>query len=167
MGSGACWDSEDLLAMAISSLQIALGHIDRLFTEGSFVGLADGQLLERFLSHRDEDAFAMLVERHGPMVLAVGRRSLANPGEVDDAFQATFLILARRPASVRGRDSFGGWLYGVASRVCLLANRGGLATILAPPAATPAPRIRSKSQRPRTSGKKERPQCLEPLRSGW
>ena len=109
--------------MAISRLQTALGHLDRLFTAGSFVGLADGQLLERFLSHRDEDAFAMLVERHAPMVLAVCRRSLKNPGEVDDAFQATFLILARRPGSVRGRDSLGGWLYGVARRVCLLANR--------------------------------------------
>ena len=104
-------------------IRTALGHIDRLFTAGSFVGLADGQLLERFLSHRDEDAFAMLVERHAPMVLAVCRRSLKNPGEVDDAFQATFLILARRPGSVRGRDSLGGWLYGVARRVCLLANR--------------------------------------------
>ena len=109
--------------MAISRLKTALGHLDRLFTAGSFVGLADGQLLERFLSHRDEDAFAMLVERHAPMVLAVCRRSLKNPGEVDDAFQATFLILARRPGSVRGRDSLGGWLYGVARRVCLLANR--------------------------------------------
>ncbi len=65
----------------------------------------------------------MLVERHAPMVLAVCRRSLKNPGEVDDAFQATFLILARRPGSVRGRDSLAGWLYGVARRVCLLANR--------------------------------------------
>ena len=109
--------------MAISRLMTALGHLDRLFTEGSFVGLADGQLLERFLSHRDEDAFAMLVERHASMVLAVCRRSLKNPGEVDDAFQATFLILARRPGSVRGRDALGGWLYGVARRVCLLANR--------------------------------------------
>ena len=109
--------------MAISRLKTALGHLDRLFTEGSFVGLADGQLLERFLSHRDEDAFAMLVERHAPMVLAVCRRSLKNPGEVDDAFQATFLILARRTGSVRGRDSIAGWLYGVARRVCLLANR--------------------------------------------
>jgi hypothetical protein len=68
--------------MAISGLKTALGHIGRLFTAGSFVGLADGQLLERFLSHRDENAFAMLVERHAPMVLAVCRRSLKNPGEV-------------------------------------------------------------------------------------
>jgi RNA polymerase sigma factor (sigma-70 family) len=109
--------------MAISGFKTALGHIGRLFTEGSLVGVADGQLLGRFVSHRDEDAFAMLVERHAPLVLAVCRRSLKNPGEVDDAFQATFLILARRPGSVRGRDCLGGWLYGVARRVCLLANR--------------------------------------------
>ncbi len=123
MGSAAFWRTEDSLAMAISSLQNALGHLDRLFTAGSFVGLVDAQLLERFLSVRDEDAFTMLVERHAPMVLAVCRRSLKDPGEVDDAFQATFLILARRPGSVRGRDSLGGWLYRVARRVCLVANR--------------------------------------------
>jgi len=109
--------------MVISKLKTALGHLDRLFTAGSFVGLADGQLVERFLSHRDEDAFAMLVERHAPMVMAVCRRSLKDPGEVDDAFQAKFLILARRPGAVRGRDFLGGWLYRVARRVCLLANR--------------------------------------------
>ena len=94
--------------MAISGLKTTLGHLDRLFTAGSFVGLADGQLLERFFSHRDEDAFAMLVERHAPMVMAVCRRSLKNPGEVDYAFQATFLILARRPGSVRGATPWGG-----------------------------------------------------------
>ena len=94
--------------MAVSRLMTALGHLDRLFTEGSFVGLADGQLLERFLSHRDEDAFAMLVKRHASMVLAVCRQSLKNPGEVNDTFQATFLILARRPGSVRGRTPWGG-----------------------------------------------------------
>ena len=109
--------------MAISSMQTALGQLGQLFTAGSFVGLSDGQLLERFLCSRDEDAFAMLVERHAPMVMAVCRRSLKDPGEVDDAFQATFLILARRPGSVRGRDSFGEWLYGVARRVCLHADR--------------------------------------------
>jgi RNA polymerase sigma factor (sigma-70 family) len=109
--------------MAISGLKTTLGQLGRLFTAGSFVGLADGQLLERFLSHQDEDAFAMLVERHAPMVMAVCRRSLKDPSEVDDAFQATFLILARRPGSVRGRDSLGEWLYGVARRVCLHANR--------------------------------------------
>ncbi len=91
--------------MAISRLETALGHLDRLFTTGSLVGLSDGQLLERFVSRRDEDAFTMLVERHAPMVLAVCRRSLKNPGEIDDAFQATFLILARRPGSVQKRDS--------------------------------------------------------------
>jgi RNA polymerase sigma factor (sigma-70 family) len=122
LGSAARWRTEDSLAMT-TLIKTARGHLDRLFTAGSFVGVADGQLLERFLSHRDEDAFAMLVERHAPMVMAVCRRSLKNPGEVDDAFQATFLILARRPGPVRGRDSLGGWLNGVARRVCLLANR--------------------------------------------
>ena len=98
-------------------------HIQRLFAEGSLGGLSDGQLLERYLARGDELAFEALVGRHAAMVLAVCRRSLDEPGDVDDAFQATFLVLARRSRAVRDRDALGGWLFGVARRVCLLANR--------------------------------------------
>ena len=74
------------------------------------------------ISSRAEAAFAALVARHGPMVLGVCRRALADPGDVEDAFQATFLVLVRRAGSVRAGDSLGRWLYGVARRVAAKAR---------------------------------------------
>jgi RNA polymerase sigma factor (sigma-70 family) len=94
--------------------------LERLFGRGVATGLSESQLLERFVSNRDELAFEMLVCRHGPMVLGVCRRFLHDPNDVDDAFQATFLILVRKAGSLRHQDLLGNWLYGVAYRV---ANR--------------------------------------------
>src|SRR5215213_818417 len=74
----------------------------------------DGDLLARFADRRDEGAFAALVRRHGPMVLGVCRRLLPNEPDAEDAFQATFLILALKAASISPRDMVGNWLYGVA-----------------------------------------------------
>jgi RNA polymerase sigma factor (sigma-70 family) len=80
---------------------------------------SDAELLERFLTARDETAFAALVRRHGGLVLAACRRVLSDPADVEDAFQATFLILLRKAASIRRSQAVGGWLYRVAYRAAL------------------------------------------------
>jgi RNA polymerase sigma factor (sigma-70 family) len=94
-------------------------QIESLFDGGSVAGLTDRQLLERFVARRDhaaEDAFAALVTRHGPMVLGVCRQLLGDHQHAEDAFQAVFLVLARKARSIRDPDLLGNWLYGVALR---------------------------------------------------
>jgi RNA polymerase sigma factor (sigma-70 family) len=83
---------------------------------------ADGQLLRRFAGQREEAAFAALVQRHGPMVLGVCRRVLRDPHDVDDAFQATFLVLARKAGSLSRPEKLANWLYGVACRTAARAK---------------------------------------------
>jgi RNA polymerase sigma-70 factor (ECF subfamily) len=84
--------------------------------------MTDGQLLERFLSAREEAAFEILVRRHGPMVLGVCRRVLSNAHDADDAFQAAFLVLIRKGPSLLSRQTLGNWLYGVAYHTALKAR---------------------------------------------
>jgi RNA polymerase sigma factor (sigma-70 family) len=86
------------------------------------VGLTDGQLLEEYLSHREEAALAVLVRRHGPMVWGVCRRILHNHHDAEDAFQATFLVLVRRASSIVPREMVANWLYGVAYQTALKAR---------------------------------------------
>src|SRR3954470_9310433 len=92
----------------------------RLRRAAGVAGPTDGQLLARFAAARDEAAFAELVRRHGPVVLAACRRILGP--HADDAFQATFLVLARKAASIRDPRALGNWLYGVARHAALRAR---------------------------------------------
>jgi RNA polymerase sigma factor (sigma-70 family) len=85
-------------------------------------GVTDGQLLGEFLARRDETAFAALVKRHGAMVFGVCRRLVGDVHLAEDAFQAVFIVLARRAGSVRPRAQIGNWLYGVAYRTALKAR---------------------------------------------
>jgi RNA polymerase sigma factor (sigma-70 family) len=80
---------------------------------------SDRELLDRFIERRDETAFEILVRRHGPMVLGVSRRLLADAHDVEDAFQATFLLLVKKAAGLRRREQVSAWLYGVARRTAL------------------------------------------------
>src|SRR5262245_65095038 len=103
----------------------AARQLESLFEDGSAAGLTDRQLLERFNNGRDaagEAAFAALVGRHGPMVLSVCRQLLGDLHHAEDAFQAVFLVLARRARSIRDADLLGNWLYGVALRTARSAR---------------------------------------------
>ncbi len=81
--------------------------------------LSDRELLERFLSNRDEGAFTFLVRRHGPILFSVCRRLLDNSHDAEDALQAAFLVLVRRTRSIRRKESVGSWLFGVAEHIAL------------------------------------------------
>jgi len=96
--------------------------MDRLFRHGTITGLDEADLLERFTAQRDESALEALIERHGPMVMGVCRRRLIDPHDVDDAFQATFLILIRKACGLRDQHRLGPWLHGVAYRVAARAR---------------------------------------------
>jgi RNA polymerase sigma factor (sigma-70 family) len=104
-----------------SSLLLALR---RVAADQHLHDLPDQDLLERFTLERDESAFHVLLQRHGPMVLDVCRALLPNQADAEDAFQATFLALARQAGSIRRTASLAGWLYGVAARTAHKARAG-------------------------------------------
>src|SRR6476469_3436323 len=97
-------------------------HLRTLLGEGDGARLTDGQLLECFVSRRDPAALEALVRRHGPMVWGVCRRVLPNYHDAEDAFQATFLVLIRKAASIASRELLANWLYGVAHQTALNAR---------------------------------------------
>src|SRR5712692_3268606 len=108
--------------MSGRQMNAVIEHIRQL-AEGRRVNPGmDQQLLERFIARRDEAAFAALVRRHGPMILALCRRVLHHAQDAEDVFQVTFLVLARKAASIRKHESVGSWLYGVAYRLALKAK---------------------------------------------
>src|SRR5262249_24892693 len=85
-------------------------------------GPTDGQLLQRFVTQGDEGAFAALLQQHGPLVLGVCRQVLGNEHDAEDAFQATFLVLARKAASIRKQQSVAAWLHRVAFNIARTAR---------------------------------------------
>jgi RNA polymerase sigma factor (sigma-70 family) len=113
--------------MPSRSLSAIVQHIRSAGRDGS--ARTDGELLTRFLSERDEDALAALVERHARMVWGVCRRVLRHPHDTEDAFQATFLVLVQKAATVVPRDMVANWLYGAAQQTAVrlratVAKRG-------------------------------------------
>jgi RNA polymerase sigma factor (sigma-70 family) len=98
-------------------------QLERIFSaEGTVSGLTEAQLLDRFATTHDDAAFEAIVRRHGRAVLAVCRRLLHDPHEAEDAFQATFLVLARRAGSISRSRPIGPWLVGVAYRIASKAR---------------------------------------------
>jgi RNA polymerase sigma factor (sigma-70 family) len=100
--------------VATRQLSDVLQHLRRAVLQEDGAGWTDGQLLQAFLEHGDREALAALVRRHGPMVWAVCRRVLAGRQDAEEAFQATFLVLLRKAASIQPREQVVNWLYGVA-----------------------------------------------------
>jgi len=108
--------------MGQQSLELVVRHLRRLSSRNGLAEFSDAQLLERFAAEREESAFALLLQRHGPMVLSVCRRILGQDQDVEDAFQATFLALVGQLRSVGKRGTVGGWLYRVAYRIAMKAK---------------------------------------------
>jgi RNA polymerase sigma factor (sigma-70 family) len=104
-------------AMAKGQLQTVLEHIYHVAGPGAGRDDTDRRLLQRFARLRDESAFSLLVQRHGPLVWGVCWRVLQQVQDAEDAFQATFLILASRAGAVRWHDSVANWLYEAAHRL--------------------------------------------------
>ena len=110
--------------MSSTQAGLVLQHLRQLAGARRVAQPPDVQLLERFTAQRDEAAFAALVRRHGPMVLNVCRSVLRHEQDAEDAFQATFLVLARKADTIRRPGAVGGWLYEVAHHVAVKAQAG-------------------------------------------
>ena len=129
--------------MASAQLGLVVEEMRTLLESGTVGCVSTKQLLERFVRRREGVAFEAIVARHGPVVLGVCRRVLRDPCDVEDAFQATFLVLVRRAASIEDGDLLESWLYKVATRVAL--------------------RVRAKTARRRS---REQPAAIRPDASG-
>ena len=103
-------------------MKTASRDLQLLFSEGTLRELSDGRLLEQFGTYREEAAFEVFVRRHGPMVWGVCRRLLGNHHDAEDAFQATFLVLARKGDAIAHRELVANWLYGVAHQTAMKAR---------------------------------------------
>jgi RNA polymerase sigma factor (sigma-70 family) len=109
--------------MAKGQFGRVMGHLRDLVKGPATSPLTDGQLLERFASRQDEAAFEVLLTRHAPLVLGVCRRTLHDPHDVEDAFQAVFLVLARKAGQLDRRAPLSNWLFSVARLAALKLRR--------------------------------------------
>jgi RNA polymerase sigma factor (sigma-70 family) len=108
--------------MATGQINRVIEHLRKTILASDTAQISDGQLLECFVARREERGFELLLQRHGPMVLSVCKRVLGSHHDAEDAFQATFLVLARKAGSIRPREMVGNWLYGVACKTALRAR---------------------------------------------
>src|SRR5215471_3326295 len=118
---GAGWNPGTDMT-ATRSLSTSLQQMGRILLVDDLASVPDAELVGRFVEHRDEAAFTALVRRHGTVVFGVCRRVLRHEQDAEDAFQATFLVLARDAASVQRAGAVGNWLYGVAYNVARKAK---------------------------------------------
>jgi RNA polymerase sigma factor (sigma-70 family) len=109
--------------MAGKTLTDVVRDLGRTARLQAALALSDAQLLEQFVERRDETAFEALLHRHGPLVFGVCRKLLYDVHDAEDAFQATFLVLARKAGAIGRRSLLGNWLYGVAYRVAVRARK--------------------------------------------
>jgi RNA polymerase sigma factor (sigma-70 family) len=109
--------------MTTATLGGFLQHLRKAMAAETLASLSDRELVERFLASREEASFQALLQRHGPMVLRVCRRALSDEQDVEDVFQATFLVLAREAHAIRKYESLANWLHGVAHRVAVNAQK--------------------------------------------
>jgi RNA polymerase sigma factor (sigma-70 family) len=105
--------------MTSSRANLVIRHLRTVLADPNTDGLTDRQLLERFVRGRDQAAFESLMRRHAALVFGVCERALGHTQDAEDAFQATFMVLARKAGSIRRRRAVGSWLYGVAQRLAL------------------------------------------------
>ncbi len=151
--------------MAAIASRDLIKQLNNLFGRGTLAGLGEGQLLERFVREHDETAFEKIGARHGPMVLGICQRQLDNSHDIDDAFQAVFLILVRKAGSLRDRNALSSWLYGVALKVgrcAAQAPRGGRRRFIS---TTPPPAAK-RARSPRRPSAIERWRSL-PMAHSW
>ncbi len=109
--------------MSSSALAASIRHLRGKLAAQQRHEDSDEELLHAFLNNRDDSAFAVLVRRHGPMVLHVCRRVLGHQHDAEDAFQATFLVLARNAAALRNKSTLASYLHGIAYRTALKARQ--------------------------------------------
>jgi DNA-directed RNA polymerase specialized sigma24 family protein len=105
--------------MAGNPLHTVLDHLRRLHHVADAAQRNDRELLHAFATDNDQDAFAVVVTRHAPLVWSVCRRLLDNEHDAEDAFQAVFLVLLRKSTSLRVGPSLANWLHAVATRIAL------------------------------------------------